>query len=65
LLNPNPNPGNFEKIFDKEFSGMTDDLSVTQEELVNIRSDLIKLILENFTENKKASLNNLKEILKL
>lgn len=60
LLNPNPNLGNFEKIFNKEFSGMTDEISVTQEELVNIRSHLIQLILKGFTDNERKFLISLK-----
>ena len=60
LLNPNPNLVDFKKIFNKEFSGMTDDLSVTEDELINIRSHLIRLILESFTENERKFLISLK-----
>ena len=60
LLNPNPNLGNFEKIFNKEFSGMTNEISVTQEELVRVRSHLTQLILKGFTENERKFLISLK-----
>lgn len=60
LLNQNPNFVNFEKIFKKEFIGMTDEASVTQEELIEIRHRLIQLILKDFTENERKFLVSLK-----
>lgn len=60
LLNQNPNFGNFEKIFKKEFIGMTNEASVTQEELIEIRHRLIQLILKDFTENERKFLVSLK-----
>ncbi len=61
LLNPNPNLGGLEKIFNNEFSGMTDDVTVTLEELIAIRHRLIQLILEDFTEDERKFLISLKE----
>ncbi len=60
LLNPNPNLGNFEQIFKKEFAGMTDEISVTHRELADIRHRLIQLILDGFTENERRFLISLK-----
>jgi hypothetical protein len=49
----------FENTFKNEFSGMTD-ISVTHEELSDIRSRLPNLLLASFTENERAFLINLK-----
>lgn len=61
LLNPNLNLSEFEKIFDKEFSGMTDQVSVTYEELIAVRHHLIQLILNDLTENERKFLISFKE----
>jgi hypothetical protein len=60
LLNANPNLSNFENIFNNEFAGMTDDISLTREALIDIRHRLIRLILEGFTENERHFLISVK-----
>jgi predicted nucleotidyltransferase component of viral defense system len=62
LLNPNPNLDlrGFERLFKNEFTGMTDDASVTHEELISIRRHLIRDILNKLTNDERDFLLSLK-----
>jgi predicted nucleotidyltransferase component of viral defense system len=62
LLNPSPNLDlkGFERLFNNEFVGMTDDASVTHEELIDVRHHLIKEILNTLTAEERKFLLSLK-----
>jgi hypothetical protein len=62
LLNPARNLDlyGFEKIFKNEFSGMTNDESVTSQQLIEVRQRLIHDILNSFTQDEKKFLLSLK-----
>lgn len=63
LLDPNQHLDfkSFEKIFTKEFIGMTD-VIVSQEELINIRFRLVQKILNDLTLAERKFLLSLKSV---
>lgn len=60
LLNGNPNLVGFEEKFNKEFSGMADEMDISSAELMDIRFQLIHVILNDFTENERKFLISFK-----
>jgi predicted nucleotidyltransferase component of viral defense system len=60
ILNPTPNLQNLEKIYNDGFIGMTKD-SVSYEQLVKTRKDLIKIILNELTTDERKFLLSIKK----
>lgn len=60
ILNPTPNLQNMQKIYDEGFSGMTKN-TVPYAQLVEVRYNLIKTILNELTSNEREFLLSIKE----
>lgn len=61
LLTSNPNLKDFEKTFNKEFTGMTNEILVDHQELIDTRHRLIKEILNDLTEDERKFLMSFKQ----
>lgn len=61
LLTANPNLKDFEKTFNKEFTGMTNEISIDHQELIDARHRLIKEILNDLTDNERKFLVSFKQ----
>lgn len=61
LLTRNPNLDDFERIFKKEFSGMTDGMNITYQELKDTRHHLIQTILNDLTDDERQFLMSFKQ----